>query len=109
MVELVSLFVGLFVFLVLFSLFFLLILLSRCFVTPSRRWLKTFNLLSYAAPVVIGVTISFFFFVLPQLVEASLNGVHSSQAELLTITDEAQKLHHSLKEIADLHADSLLW
>ena len=47
-----------------------------------------------------------FFFLVPQMVGRSMNGV--TGAASLEVSDAARKLHASLI-IIDLHADSLLW
>lgn len=59
-----------------------------------------------AVAVIFLAAILVFFFLVPQMVGRSMNGVTGSQS--IEVSDAARKLHSSLIVI-DLHADSLLW
>jgi microsomal dipeptidase-like Zn-dependent dipeptidase len=56
--------------------------------------------------VLVAAGLGFFFFVLPGQVEAAMNGVLAPAPH--AASDRAQALHKTL-QVADLHADSLLW
>ncbi|GLS29267.1 Zn-dependent dipeptidase, dipeptidase homolog [Mesorhizobium albiziae] len=67
---------------------------------------RTFKFVLWGVALLLVAGLGFFFFVLPGQVEAALNGVR--QPPPYTASQAASELHGAI-QIADLHADPLLW